>query len=440
MVVRIASYATTGFDFGAIMEVVDPSRYANGMGDLIWRSVGLESNLEGLQVEVDGTTVTIGALEVTGFRMRQTQEPFVTLIEEATRNPTAIEADPFTFARRASESILGLAALEAFAVRDIAVDIDGAGALTIGEIALNDLDNEGIGAIRVADVAFDGGTNGSGSLDRFAIQDIVYGSTMPLIEHFSTQMMAEPPFDLVLEAIPQVGWVSLAGLSVSPPGAQEPITVASMDFAASNFIGGLATRSITALSGVVVPTSLIDDAEARSQIEALGFTELDVDLSMTSDWDTDTGRFDVEDVTFSVTDAGTFSFSSEFGGVPLSIFADPTMIESRMLEGNFVSGAVTFGNAGIVERALAYYAEQQGVNEQTFRDQIAGFVTLGLSGQPQLAPIFGTAVNAFLADPQSFTIAAAPQSPISFLQMQNLGNGDPMAAAQMFNLTAAANE
>ena len=82
----LVSITTSGveshdIDFDAMLNVFDPSRYANGVGDLVWHTVVSHASYGALDVTAPGVKVTMAGATVDDIRLRQPKGGIQSLLD-----------------------------------------------------------------------------------------------------------------------------------------------------------------------------------------------------------------------------------------------------------------------------------------------------------------------------------------------------------------------
>ena len=109
---------------------------------------------------------------------------------------------------------------------------------------------------------------------------------------------------------------------------------------------------------------------------------------------------------------------------------------------SLASTEIGYSDAGFTNKLLDYYAKQSNIT----RDQLVqGLVAqvgpmLAMLQNPEFQTEVSTAVETFLKDPQSLTIAVAPDAPIPATQIMGAAMGAPQTLPKVLALSVTAND
>jgi hypothetical protein len=101
-----------------------------------------------------------------------------------------------------------------------------------------------------------------------------------------------------------------------------------------------------------------------------------------------------------------------------------------------------FEDQSLTKRLLPLVAAMQGMDEQTFVASAGAVVQLALLQLKNQAftEKAVAAVNAYLKDPRSITIAAKPAQPVTVMQVMSLDAANPGAAIDQLGVSVTAND
>lgn len=200
--------------------------------------------------------------------------------------------------------------------------------------------------------------------------------------------------------------------------------------------------------------SLIQDPRVQGYVAALGYSVLEGDIKMQGSWTPTDGRWSMPQYDITVNDVGTLGLALDLGGLTpdfmkaandLSTQAaasggdnnpahDAKMME--MLGGlTFHGGTLRFNDDSLTGRALDLVASMQGQKREDVVNMAKMMIPLGLA-QMQMAELAGTivpAVSAYLDDPKSLEIVAAPVAPVTFSEISATSMATPSDSAATAN-------
>jgi hypothetical protein len=247
---------------------------------------------------------------------------------------------------------------------------------------------------------------------------------------------------------------SIAGVSstVTRPADGKP-----MDF----------TGGISSFTGDL---SVITDPQTRAVVEAFGYQTVNGSYQTAGTWNMADGRMSITQNDFIVENAGKFGFKFDIGGYTLDFIKQMQEVQKKMAAqpaGEAASSAadmemlglmqqlslngatIRFDDASLTGKILDFVAQQQGQK----REDIVNLAKAGLPFMlmqmqlPDLAAAISPAINAYLDDPRSIEIKAAPPAPVPFTMLGGAAMAnpnDPGAAAKaiwsMLGVTVTANQ
>jgi hypothetical protein len=107
----------------------------------------------------------------------------------------------------------------------------------------------------------------------------------------------------------------------------------------------------------------------------------------------------------------------------------------------FHGAKIRLDDDSLTGRVLDYFAEQQGMKAEDIANQakaIIPFLTAQLNN-PELSGQITAALNAFLDDPQSLEIKAAPAAPVPFALIAAGGMTAPLELPKTLGVSVSAN-
>ncbi len=234
------------------------------------------------------------------------------------------------------------------------------------------------------------------------------------------------------------------GFRITPPAEGQPM----------QFTGGAEK-----LSGDL---SLVGDPRARAVIDALGYQTLNGNIQMAGSWQPADGRMELARYDISIEDAGTFGMTFDLGGYTLEFIKSLQDLQKQMAEAPkggdssaqglamlglmqqiTVSGAsIRFDDDSLTGKVIDYLAKQQGASASDIVNQAKAVVPFMLAqlNNPEFATQVTEAVGAFLDDPRSLEIVAAPPAPVPFAQLMAGAMGNPADLTGTLGVKVIANQ
>lgn len=441
----VGSAYTIGVDIGAYLDAVDPAAYKDGKGDGVWHNVFAEDGYREIKVEFDQGSMEIGSVVTRGLRVRQTETPALSIIEEAIRDPKVTEERPVEFATNLLSAIYGLVQLDSVAVADISVKAPDDVSVAVGEVDVEHVGDGGIGAVTLRNADVKAGQAGSGSLDLFTINDIRLSGLTEIMKLAASAETGNEPdpkvfIETVMENYPSTAFMELAGLNVETPMGNFGLD--SLAGTSGDFLKALPRRSDFTFTRAFFPVSVIQDPQVKDQLTQMGYEQIAISGAMTATYDPDKGEPRFEDVTVKVADMGVLSADLHLGNMPMSIFLDPDTIEQRLQETTLIDGSITFGNAGIVEKVFEVQAKTMNQKPDDFRRSFGDAMPLmlGFLEDKRIQQKFASVLKTFFNDPKSITLSFKPQAPLPFTVLQAMETEAPGAILDLLKVDVTANE
>ncbi|WP_026783420.1 hypothetical protein [Pleomorphomonas koreensis] len=435
-----------GMDFGAALEALDPARYAGGVGDGKARTIYTQYGLNNVAVAFEGVTVSIDNIEANNVFLRQTGQPVVKLIAEALADPKRIEDDPIAFLSTVLPNYTQLSGVDFVQMNKLEVKAGETFNLAINRFDGNDIDGNGIGAFTLRDISAESKEASTKfSLSLLTLQDVRFGSLASLLELGKSASEGKSPSGeairkAVLEGNTTFGFVELGTLSVESPFGT--VGLDTMAMTSGNYLNTLPQRADFTFTSLTLPVALLSDETMVSELTDMGYETLDLSGGLTLTWDADKGDVRLEDLTLKAADMGVVSGDFHLGGLPLSLIEKPDEMEARLDAATLVSASVTYGNAGIVEKAFEAQAKKLDQDGDKFRENTAGALPLMLNflEDKELQARFEGPISAFIRNPQSITLTIAPEKPVSFGELEKINTDKPNDMIRILNVGVTANE
>lgn len=240
-----------------------------------------------------------------------------------------------------------------------------------------------------------------------------------------------------------------------------PTLTASMDELAG---GALRTATVMpSLSLDIDPTADEMSAQAAGGLAMLGYERLDLSFEGAYIYDPSEDRMYTDGPNpLTLADGGTFDLQYDMTGLTeymqammefqAETIASAEAGEELLVEDEFmtemISGLIlngmsfSFEDAGLLERGLALFAAQSGVDVATARAQAVGMVALVSMGAgealpPAVVAQLSQALTGFIQNGGTIAVAMQPETPVSFMGLATEEGGfDAEAAGLSFAHTA----
>ena len=252
----------------------------------------------------------------------------------------------------------------------------------------------------------------------------------------------------LLAAKPTVARLSWNGFEASFPDKDTPasapggnminVRLGALD-GQTLFEGGTPTKSTTAIRNLVV--ELPKASETSKKLAEAGYERLDMSLTSAIAFNPAKKSLMIDDFTISGVGMGSLGLRAEFGNIdPTLLTGDPMAALATLMTVEFASTELTVVNDGLIDKALAMVAREQGKKPDQLKKEAGAMVTqfapMMLGGDPSSLQV-AAALGAFIRDPRSLSVkVSGKDGPLKFTDMDF---DQPMSILQELDITAAAN-
>lgn len=412
------------YDLDALSAVLDPDRYAGGVGDGQWRTaLGLEI-YRNFSIEMPGASVRMGSFEMENLRLRQPKKSFTGFLDTFLSKPDLPDDEAARLVRDNFAGLLSFAGVGALRLTDLDVTAPEVERFHLGDFHFNDLSSDGIGEIGVHDLDVAIQDKGTLGAERLAVGGFKFPSPELLV---SSMYASESGIDFdPMPLIPTMGFAEAVGVDVTQGGK----TLGAVDRARidlGDYIGPVPTSIASDVRGLDLDLSQIDDRRAREMIKGLGYDRLVADYGFRLSWREADEAVILDGFKLAIKDLATMNADATLTGLTRQAIQDPKQMEGALTSLLFTRGKLAIEDKSIVERAVGMQAKKMNVEPDKFRQQIAGALPLFLmvlknpGFQAKLAP----ALQAFIKAPGTMTITAAPATPVPVMQLIETANSAP---------------
>lgn len=206
---------------------------------------------------------------------------------------------------------------------------------------------------------------------------------------------------------------------------------------------------------VNLPASALALADQQGMLKQLGFGDLNVRISGDGklDINKDTLGFNMN-MAYAVKEAGTVKMSVGATDVPVAAYAELKEAQEAGTEPDFtammpqlqnvsVNGfTFRFEDASITAKLLPMIAAMQGTTKEALVANAGAMAQMGLMSlnNPEFTGKVVNAVNSFLKDPKSITIALKPAAPLKVQEIMTLNPQNPGEAITKLGVSVTAND
>ena len=245
----------------------------------------------------------------------------------------------------------------------------------------------------------------------------------------------------------QLGRFSWEGIDIVATDQDGPAQSGSIHVGLSSiesrntYDGATFKDSTTTLKGLIIEPS--KGSEFANSLGQLGYTSVELSASAVVRYDAGGKTLAVEDITLDYAKAGSIGIKAKFGGIDPALFgSDRGAQMAAVADGEISSLELKFVNSGVIEKAAAYFAQQQKTTPEALKQQWAAaagqMLPVLLGGDPAALKLAAEAQK-FISAPTSLTIALRPKA--EALKITDfLAMGDPSALLAKINIEASANK
>ncbi|MGI9373508.1 MAG: hypothetical protein ACR2OJ_13525, partial [Hyphomicrobiales bacterium] len=256
----------------------------------------------------------------------------------------------------------------------------------------------------------------------------------------------EPSAKQLRALIPTLERLSLGEMMIvpdTPASANDAgvISLKNIDVSMDDHIGPIPTKMNIVVNGFSMPSTVVPDPKAQAGLQALAYKELAGDLKIDLNWDEATNTLNASEVSIDAKDAAKISIKASLNGIPRALFEDP---EKNAMAATFASLAnldIKISNNSLIERALKIAASDLQQDPDNLKKLIVAQAGqfLAALGNEEFSTRALSELRAFLNDPVSLKLSAAPLNPVPILQLGILAQGSPGLLVQMLNVQVRAN-
>ncbi|WEK48666.1 MAG: hypothetical protein P0Y66_12635 [Candidatus Kaistia colombiensis] len=237
--------------------------------------------------------------------------------------------------------------------------------------------------------------------------------------------------------------MEISAINVASAEAPAPITVDSVNVTLGDIIEGAPNDGQLRITGVNVPGEVLkSDEQTKDWVEQLGYDKLNFDVGIDGAYDNSKQTFTFRSISLDGKDVGKLVITGTFGGLPREKLQDPEKLSELAATATVDNAKIRFDNAGIVGRIIEMQAKAMGATSDQFVEQISGALPLLLSvvGNQGFQDRIATAATAFLKDPKSLTITAAPGNPVPIMQIFGAASTAPQTLPDVLAVDIQANQ
>jgi hypothetical protein len=314
-------------------------------------------------------------------------------------------------------------------VNELKVTFPEGKSLTIPAVVINGAADRDKGGFTATSISFDGGsvTDDKGTMkwETGSVEDAV----VPSPDEIKAKAKMAP-----------FSKGSIAKIDLS--GSDMPAAIDIDEVAVSMEAGddGTPNKFTTDVNGMKLPQALFPQMAAV--FSAMGYTDsFDVSIAVVGGYEHTTDTVNLESFTIDTANVGKLAVDAKLSGIPLSKMGDDAARQDLKTNAKLESFHLRFDNAGIVEKVLDMQAQQSGMKRADIVAQWTAALPLLLNiiQNDAFQGKIATAVTAFLNDPKSITLTAAPSAPVGLDAVFTAIGAAPQTVPDMVGADITAN-
>jgi hypothetical protein len=239
--------------------------------------------------------------------------------------------------------------------------------------------------------------------------------------------------------------MTLNGLDIVAPAPEDKpgqtihIAIGSIEVR-NEYSGGSIKQSGAKVAGVVIEPS--PGSDAGKSLASLGYSKIELAMTIGAKYQADAKTFALENFTVDGVQMGSVGLKADFTDVSPQLFGtDGAGRMQALFDAGVASIEIKLANGGIFEKALAYYAKQQGLAPDKLRAQWSAAVgqaaPVMLGGSPAGIAL-AVEAQKFIAEPKTLTISAKAKSG-ALKASDFMAVSDPNEIVGKLDISAAAN-
>lgn len=246
-------------------------------------------------------------------------------------------------------------------------------------------------------------------------------------------------------------------------GDKTPFSMNQLHFEITPPQGGNPMEFSGAAEKFTADLTLIDDADSKKTMEALGYQTISGYFELAGSWQPSDGRLELSQYDISIENAGTIGFTFDLGGYTPDFIKAMQEMQKNMAnqpEGadnsaqgiamlglmqqlTFHSASLRFDDDSLTGKALDFVAAQQGVKAADLANQAKAIVPFLMAqlNNPDLTSQATAAISAYLDDPKSIEVSAEPGNAVPFAMiMAGAMSPSPQDLLKTLAVTVIAND
>ena len=275
------------------------------------------------------------------------------------------------------------------------------GGMTVGPM------NPGIyPAVAIADLSITAGGDGEVSIGSIAVKQIDLSGPIAAIQA-APAAISPDWFEANGRAlIPAFAGFSIGDVAIDVPDPDSPDTrivasIGSLDLDLANYVDGIPTTIKTSASHLMLELPADSPDEQLQTLMALGVTAIDAGFTIDASWDQAASAIAVNEVSVTGADLATIALTGTINNATASLFSsDENMMLAAAMGLALGNLKLDIQDAGLSDLIMTIAAAEQGADAATLRPVFAGLAEgtiVGMLAGTAEAQKIGAAVSAFVS-------------------------------------------
>lgn len=390
----------------------------------------------------DKATIVFGGIDLQDATVDPTRGPLLEKLDPIVINALAkTEPDPLVLAGLFIDAY-GAFGVGHYSFDNIAVtspDFSG----KLASFAVDGVDSSGLKRFAIEGGTVEG-SNGTGNLDLVELRDLAFPPREAVLERVRNAMagLSFGPADLA--SLPKLGGFTIKGFRAVPAPARgaPPIALDLADLSLTEYVGPVPRKVTFAMRGLELPLAFVQHQMAQMILAGLGVNPVKADASLSLSYVEEDQSFALDE-SVSIEKVGEVTAEAALTGIPPEFFQNPLQGQYAMESAALQGFSFDFTDGGIVSFVVGMMSEQAGVSAAEFAEGIASQIAMMVAiktGDQQLAQELAETLRAFLDDPKSLFVRAAPESPVEISEIMKAAQQAPKTIPDILNLSITANQ
>ncbi|MCK0195454.1 hypothetical protein MWN34_00850 [Ancylobacter sp. 6x-1] len=236
----------------------------------------------------------------------------------------------------------------------------------------------------------------------------------------------------------------ITGFEVPSEIGDGPVSIEKMLLAMDGIVDGVPAK-VTGTLRMALPTAVLADQQIFALLAANNVPRITIAGDIASNWDPATGTAVIAPISLDISHVGAIAGQLRIGNVtPAAFSADDAAALAASRRETLEQAAFTLKDNGLFAMKMRELAQQQGVKEDAVRQLVTGvaafIVNQFANDRPQLEPA-GQALITFLQAPGgALTVKVTPRSTLTFGDIMDSVENDPLTLTDKVNIEASASK